>query len=260
MTGIRIYLTGRIALEVDGRLAFDESKFRGRQPRLLFAYLVFNRNRAVTRDELANVLWPDRLPSGWEGSLNALVSRIRSLLAASHPTGNEWLVSTAGEYVISLPSDTWIDIEAVGTAVDDAEGALRSEEHSAAWGPANVAATIAKRPFLHGMDGEWIDTTREWLGRQRVRALECLANLWLARDETGPAIEVLTEVIASDPYRESSYQMLMRAFTQEGNRAQGVLVYKQLRARLNKDLQVEPSAESQAVFRELIASQGEPPA
>ena len=91
-------------------------------------------------------------------------------------------------------------------------------------------------------------------GRQHVRALECLASLWLARGETGPAIEVLTLVIASDPYRESSYQMLMRAFTQEGNRAQGVLVYKQLRARLNKDLQVEPSPESEAVFRDLVKS------
>lgn len=192
MSRIRIYLTGRIALEIDGRLAFDESKFRGRQPKLLFAYLVFNRNRAVTRGELADLLWPDRLPSGWEGSLSAVVSRIRSLLAKSLPTGNEWLVRTTGEYVISLPSDTWIDIETVGTAVDGAEGALRSEQPSAAWGPANVAATIAKRPFLHGMDGEWIDSTRDWLSRQHVRALECLATLWLSRGETGPAIDVLT--------------------------------------------------------------------
>lgn len=237
-------------MEIDGRLAFDESKFRGRQPKLLFAYLVFNRNRAVTRGELADLLWPDRLPSGWEGSLSAVVSRIRSLLAKSLPTGNEWLVRTTGEYVISLPSDTWIDIETVGTAVDGAEGALRSEQPSAAWGPANVAATIAKRPFLHGMDGEWIDSTRDWLSRQHVRALECLATLWLSRGETGP----VTQVIASDPYRESSYQMLMRAFTQEGNRARGVLVYKQLRARLNRDLQVEPSPESEAVFRDLASS------
>lgn len=241
-------------MEIDGHLAFDESKFRGRQPKLLFAYLVFNRNRTVLRDELANLLWPDRLPSGWDGSLNALVSRIRSLLATSLPTGNEWLVRAAGEHVISMPSDTWIDIETVGTAVDDAEAAQRSKQQSAVWGPANVAATIARRPFLHGMDGEWIDSTRDWLGRQCVRALECLASLWLARGETGPAIEVLTQVIASDPYRESSYQMLMRAFTQEGNRAQGVLVYKQLRARLNRDLQVEPSPKSDALFRELVTS------
>lgn len=239
-------------MEIDGRLAFDESKFRGRQPKLLFAYLVLNRSRSISRDELAETLWPEVLPTGWDGSLNALVSRIRSLLASQFPADNDWLRLTAGEYTVSLPSDVWIDVEVVGTAVDDAEGAVRSDQQSKGWGPANVAAAIAKRPFLHGSDGEWIAETREWLDRQHTRALECLASIWLGREETGPAIEVLTQVIASDPYRESSYQMLIRAFALEGNRAQGVLVYNQLRDRLSDDLQVEPSPESQAVYRELV--------
>jgi SARP family transcriptional regulator, regulator of embCAB operon len=253
MAEIRIYLTGRIALEIDGRLVFDESKFRGRQSKLLFAYLVFNRNRVVSRDDLAHLLWPDRLPPGWDASLNALVSRIRSLLTESYPADDKWLIRTAGEYVIEMPPDTWIDVEVINSAVDDAEGAVRSNLQNAVWGPANVAATIARRPFLHGMEGEWIESTRDWLGRQHVRALECLASLWLVRGETGPAIEVLTQVIESDPYRETSYQMLMRAFTREGNRAQGVPVYNQLRDRLSEDLQVEPSPESQAAYRELTS-------
>ena len=187
--------------------------------------------------------------------MNALVSRIRSLLANSLPDGNDWLARTAGEYVILMPLDAWVDLEVVSTAVDDAEGAVRSKLFGEAWGPANVAATIAKRPFLPGLEGEWVDSIRDWLGRQQVRALECLASLWLARNETGSAIEVLNQAIASDPYRESSYQMLMQAFGQEGNRARGVLVYKQLRSLLHNDLRVEPSPESQAAFLALTGSE-----
>ena len=71
------------------------------------------------------------------------------------------------------------------------------------------------------MDGEWIKSTRAHLSRQYLRALECLASIWLIRGETGPAIEALNQAMASDPYRESSYQMLNEALGQEGNRARG---------------------------------------
>ena len=252
MPAIRIYLAGRIAVEIDGRLALDESKFRGSQPRLVFTYLIMNRGLSVSRDELASILWPDRLPSGWDGSLNALLSRTRSLLAKSIPSGSEWLTLSGGDYLMSMPSDTWIDVEVLRTSMGDVESALRSGQQDEAWGPANVAAVIAKRSFLQGLDGEWISTTREWLDRQHVRALECLAIVLMAREQPAPAIEVLSQIITADPYRESSYQLLIRAFLLEGNRAQGVLIYNQLRDRLSADLQVEPSPETQAAYQELI--------
>jgi hypothetical protein len=44
----RVSLLGRVALETDGR-AVDEARFPGRQGRLLFAYLVAERGRAVPR-------------------------------------------------------------------------------------------------------------------------------------------------------------------------------------------------------------------
>ena len=53
---VRIYLTGRVGLEVDGELVVHERQFRGRQERVAFAYLVSERGRPVTREELAEVL------------------------------------------------------------------------------------------------------------------------------------------------------------------------------------------------------------
>src|ERR1051325_8620743 len=74
----RIYVIGRVEIETPGGLV-GEQKFPGRQGRTLFAYLVCNRQRPVTREELANVLWPDELPAAWETALNALVSKLRNL-------------------------------------------------------------------------------------------------------------------------------------------------------------------------------------
>ena len=53
---IRIYLAGRIALEVDGEVTLNERRFRGKQGRLVFAYLVSEKTRPVSREELAVLL------------------------------------------------------------------------------------------------------------------------------------------------------------------------------------------------------------
>src|SRR3954463_11699190 len=51
----RIHLCGRLIVELQGRRL--EESLRGRQGRLLFAYLALNRDRPVRPDELAEALW-----------------------------------------------------------------------------------------------------------------------------------------------------------------------------------------------------------
>src|SRR6202171_6755279 len=78
---LRIYLTGEVQAERDGRL-LRESKLGGPQGPFVLAYLVTERKRAVTQSELAEALWPESLPASWTLALSAVVSRLRSRLAA----------------------------------------------------------------------------------------------------------------------------------------------------------------------------------
>src|SRR5690606_2443544 len=70
---VRIYLAGRMCVEVPGRGLTDQSALPGRQGRLLLAYLTLRRV-PVPREELADVLWPDAPPPSWETALSAVVS------------------------------------------------------------------------------------------------------------------------------------------------------------------------------------------
>jgi DNA-binding SARP family transcriptional activator len=56
-----VTLFGGLRVEQDG--CDVTSRLPGRQGRSLVAYLVLNRERSVSRDELLNVLWPSRAPS-----------------------------------------------------------------------------------------------------------------------------------------------------------------------------------------------------
>ena len=53
---IRVYLTGRVAVEVEGKVVIDERQLRGKQGRLVFTYLMCERTRPVSREELAAII------------------------------------------------------------------------------------------------------------------------------------------------------------------------------------------------------------
>ena len=64
----RIQLCGRLIVELQGRRL--EDTLRGRQGRLLFAYLALHRDRPVRRDELAEALWSGKgAPPAYESLL-----------------------------------------------------------------------------------------------------------------------------------------------------------------------------------------------
>ena len=46
---------------MDGQVLVTETRFRGKQGRLVFAYLVRERTRPVPKEELATVIWPHEM-------------------------------------------------------------------------------------------------------------------------------------------------------------------------------------------------------
>src|SRR5512132_2815321 len=97
----QIRLCGPLSAQLGG----SDVALPGRQGRLLFAYLVANRRRAVARDELVELLWPEQLPGDPGEALSALLSRVRRALGAGVLTGRR-------EVEVVLPADAWIDLEA----------------------------------------------------------------------------------------------------------------------------------------------------
>jgi DNA-binding SARP family transcriptional activator len=249
----RIYLTGRIALEAGGEIVLRERQFRGQQDRVLFAYLVCERARPLPREELAAILWSEETPPAWQTALSALVSRLRRLLACDELRARDIVISQEfGQYQLHLPADAWVDLEAGASYLDAAEGALRAGEPKRGFGAATAAAGIAARPFLSGTDGPWVQAQRRKLERQRIRALECLAHVWLASGEPLLAVEAAADALAVDPYRETAHQLLMRAHARAGNPAEGVRAYHRLRDLLATDLGTDPTKETEAVYLEVL--------
>ena len=120
----RIQLCGRLKADVQGHHVTPA--LRGRQGRVLLAYLVLNRGRAVSRDELIAALWPQQPPADPAAALRTQLSRLRSALGTNSLAGRDTVE-------LQLPEATWVDVEAAEKAIESAEAALAASEWKDAW-------------------------------------------------------------------------------------------------------------------------------
>jgi SARP family transcriptional regulator, regulator of embCAB operon len=250
---LRVYLTGRLTLEHDARL-IDQDAFPGKQGLLAFARLAIDRTHAVSREELAATLWSEHMPRAWETALHSIVSKLRVLLAKIGLDKSEALASALGCYQLHLPRDAWVDVEAATDAIHEAEGRAAAKDLRAAWSAAQVAYHIARRPFLAGEASPWAEQQRERLRTTFVRAGECLAETYIWNGEPTVAVDVAKEVVTAQPFRETGYRLLMRAHAAAGNRAEALWVYERCRKLISEELGVAPSAETHAVYLEVLQS------
>jgi SARP family transcriptional regulator, regulator of embCAB operon len=249
---IRIYLAGQVGIECDGQL-LSEWRSVGRQGRLAFAMLTAEHWRSVPRGELIEEIWPGDPPPSSDRALSAVVSKLRTLLERGGRPELE-IAAAFGCYQMRLPANVWIDIEAAAEGIDQAEGFLRAEEFRAAWAPAQIACHIARRPFLQGDDGPWATRARTSLRDVSVRAYEALSGIYAWSGEPANAVRYAKLAAEAEPYRETTWQHLMRAHAVAGNRAEALRAYEQCRCLLAEDLGVSPSPHTEAVYLALLRS------
>jgi DNA-binding SARP family transcriptional activator len=243
---LRVQICGSLAVQRSGRRI--EGDLPGRQGRLLFTYLVVNRHRQATRDEVAEALWREPDPAAVETRLNPLLSKLRRVLGADAIHGRAALQ-------LHLP-DAWVDLEAAVEAIHRAESSVAQGDWARAWGPALVALFVARRDFLPGEDAPWIDDIRHHLTLLHVRALECYAasGLGLGGAELAGSIRAGRQLIRIAPLRESGYRFLMEALARQDNVAEALAVYSQLCDCLRDQLGVSPSPASRELHRQLLAA------
>jgi DNA-binding SARP family transcriptional activator len=253
---VRISLTERLALEANGA-TLDEQRFPGRQGRIVFAYLAAQEGRPVPRGELADLLWTDELPATWEKALRVLMTKLRAVLEECGIDGSTALTSAFGCYKLTLPAGAWIDVEAAAEALERAEAELAVGDLREATLQASTSAALARRVFLPGENGQWVEEKRRDLRDLLVRSLECLRDAALAGGDPAEAVRHAEELTELEPFRESGYRRLMDAHVAAGNPAEALRVYETCRRFLADELGAYPSAETEAAYLEILRSERE---
>jgi DNA-binding SARP family transcriptional activator len=213
-----IRLCGPVGLDQEG--LSRASALPGRQGRLLFAYLVLNRDRGCGRAELIDLLWPEQPPAAAESALSALLSKLRRALGDGALAGRS-------ELRLMPPGPIDVDVEVAAAAAAEAEAAIDAHDWAAAARAAREVLAVDLQTFLPDCDGPWVAECRRELETVRVRALEVLAEAGLRQGgrELGTAEQAARAAVAAMPFRESAHRLLMEVHEAAGNPAEALRAF-----------------------------------
>jgi DNA-binding SARP family transcriptional activator/EAL domain-containing protein (putative c-di-GMP-specific phosphodiesterase class I)/CheY-like chemotaxis protein len=234
--------------------ATNRAVLPGRRAELVFAYLAVEHRRAVSRDELANALWPDLLPDSWAAALRSVVTEVRRFLDDSGLAGSELVAAIHGGYQLRLPPGVTVDVDDARAALADARAGVERGDAAGVAAAASRAATIAGLPFVPSHDGEWVQAIRADLEAIQVAALELAARAHVQAGDVRSAIAAAEKLVYAEPYREAGYQLLIDVLGQARDRAGAQRVYDQCRSVLRSELKLEPSRETEEVLRRALTA------
>jgi SARP family transcriptional regulator, regulator of embCAB operon len=254
LTAVKIQLVGRVMIESPHTVLSERSLY-GSQARLLFALLVMERSRPVSRDELAEALWPDGLPRTWGAALRGVVSKVRAFVTAAGLPEDTAAYDGFGAYQLHLPADVVVDVESACSAVETAERMLREGNSAEAVALAEYARSVVMRPFLPEAKGQWVEGIRDRLREMLLWALCVLGEGHAQWGRPRLAVQAAEQAIVLEPFRERTHQLLMRAHAAAGNPAEALRAYDRCRRLLAEELGVHPAAETAALHLTLLRNE-----
>lgn len=250
----RIVLLGRVAIERDTGGQDAPTVPTGRRAEVVFAYLAAAAGRSVSRDELAEALWPDVLPDTWNAALRGVLSDVRRFLERGGFDPATTLATEQGRLRLELPAGTPIDLDDVRHGIDRARSALDAGDPSAGAAFAIRTADAATLPFLPFHEDGWVREVRDELDRIHIDALQLAADAQAQAGDHRAALVTADRLVRADPYLEAAHRLRISLLGQTGDRAGALKAFEHCKAVLQSELGIAPSPETADALR--LALQG----
>jgi len=223
----------------------------------LLAYLILRHERAMPRDSLTGVFWPERSDLRARRALSNALWQIRRALG---PAADR--VVTEGDSVaFLLKAGDWLDVNAFERTAHKSTG-TRGDRALTPHGPdalpclreMSEAAALYRGDFLEGIYDDWVLVERERLRELYLRVLERLILLHKRHGDYKGALTHAQRLAATDPLREAAHRDLMRLCHLLGRPRAALEQFDALHDVLDEELGVEPSAATVALHREIVAA------
>jgi len=231
---IELRMLGRVSLINPN--AHDVQSLLGQPRRLaLLAYLATPPPGMHRRDNLLALFWPELDQAHARNALRQALHVLRRALGTS-------AVTSHGDEEVGLDFEqVWCDVAAFERAI--ADGQLRD------------AIELYRGDLLEGFfisDApefeRWLETERDRLRSTAVGAARALVERATEEGDANSAAEWARRGLRLAPLDEGLIQRLIEALDRLGDRAGAVRAYDDFARRLGQELEVRPSAETQALL------------
>lgn len=240
--GLEVRTLGQFEIWRGGEQA-NPREWQREKARQLFQFFISNPGRWFTREQLSDQLWPDLdLDASNQNLKVALNALNRALEPAREPGQNPFFI-TRQETLYGLNPAAQIRLDA-----DDflALASSRSDDDMV------TALQIYRGDYLPDASAEdWASEKREHLRETYLHTAHQLADRRLQDDQCDEAMRICHDILTVDTCNEPAYRVLMRCHAVRGNLAAVHAVYQRCIILLKEDLDVQPSAETTAMYKQL---------
>lgn len=249
---IYVSMFGDCSIEYQGRV-IDCSTIRSKKVWALLHFLIFNRNREISREELIELVYSPDDSSNPQNALKTLVHRCRSVLAPLAYADTKLMIlqqDRAYKWNAALPLS--LDAE----RFDELYERCRSLDFKSgeAFELCREALSLYRGDFLPKDDSAWVSALRE---RYRSRYLELVRfaiSELSAREEYDELVLVCRNALSLFRYDEYLYCSLMTALVKQGKTQIAMSVYERTTKLFFTELGITPSDELQTIYRQIIRS------
>jgi DNA-binding SARP family transcriptional activator len=230
---LEIRVLGPLEIHIDGApIRVDTRKA------LAIVALLAVEARPYARDELAAMFWPESDDESARGAFRRTLSVLRSAL------GDRWLHADRATVALTATDDVRLDLALLDQA------AARGDRDGL-----EAAAALARGPFLAGFSLRDSPDFDDWRATRAVsverRVVDVLERLTLAADAAGDltaAADAASRLVELDPLDEPARRRLMAILARGGDRSGAIRLYRATVATLERELGVQPLAETTELY------------
>ncbi len=238
----QFYVFGPPRLRIDGEV-IDLPP----QPAAFCAFLILNRQRRITREEVQAVFWPDAVPARAQERLR----RTLYLLRRAVEPHTDLVAAEGTELAIAPDADLGIDYEAFETLLMDA---FRQDPPRRA--PLEEAVALYTDDLLKDIYADWVLLEREHARQRFLTALRHLIGVCQAEHDGQAVIRYAHVLLEYDPFQEAAYRALMTAYAEAGDRSAAIRQYQQCVQILQDEMGAEPLPETTRLYEDIRQGRG----
>jgi len=242
---LTIQLLGGFHVRVDGQIISDEN-WRQRKGKSLVKLLALAPGHHLHRDQLIDQLWPETEARAAANLFYQALHGVRKVLDPAGKLGQEYLCLQDEQLHLCPDNPLVVDVEAFERQAALARGGRDPAAYQAAL-DLYTGDLLPEDPYE-----EWALLRRAALREEYLKLLFDLAGLYAESSRYEPAIAVLNKITAIDPIHEDAHVLLLRLFARTGQRREAIQQYQKLKDALQKELYVEPSAETTRLYDDIL--------
>jgi len=253
MSRIRIQLFGQFCALCNEQVV---SGFEAYKVRELFSYLLLHQQHSISREFLAELLWPDTTTAQSKKKLRQALWHLQSALGSQHvPAHDRVLLVKPDRLQMNTEADLWLDMTIFERAFQLVQGIPGQKLDDQKVQIVQNALQLYRGPLLEGCYSAWCLYERERFQNMYLALLDKLMDFCEVHLDYEAGLLYGMRLLSYDPVRERTHRRLMRLYYLNGDRAAALRQYEQCTAALNEELGVKPSKRTVALYKQILAEQ-----